>query len=87
MEDLTLRDYIKIIFRQKWVIILCVFFVTIDSSRRFKIPNQTQYAASVKLLISAQKQSESPYYHDIVGLSKRPIDLDRERDRHIQTGS
>jgi len=66
MEDLTLRDYIKVIFRQKWIIILCVITVTLIVAVGLKFQTK-KYAASVKLLISAQKQSESPFYHDIVG--------------------
>jgi len=65
MDDLTLRDYMKILFRQKWVIILCVFVVTFTTAVGLKFQTK-RYAASVKLLISALKQSESPYYHDIV---------------------
>ncbi|MBF0505102.1 MAG: polysaccharide biosynthesis tyrosine autokinase [Candidatus Omnitrophica bacterium] len=65
MDELTLRDYMKVIFRQKWVIILCVITVTLTVFAGLKFQTK-RYAARVKLLISAQKQSESQFYHDIV---------------------
>ena len=64
MNDLTLRDYMKIIFRQKWVIILCVIVVTLTVVVGLKFQTK-KYAATVKLLISAEKISESPYYRDV----------------------
>jgi len=66
MDGLTLRDYMKILFRQKWIIILCILFVnlTVAVGLLFLTP---RYAACVTVLISAQKQSESQYYHDITG--------------------
>lgn len=64
MEGLTLRDYIKVLFRQKWVIIVCIITVllTLYVGLLFRTP---KYEATVKVLISEQKQSESQYYHDI----------------------
>ncbi|MBF0571958.1 MAG: AAA family ATPase [Candidatus Omnitrophica bacterium] len=74
MDELTLRDYMKVLFRQKWVIILCIIIVTLTVvvGLRFKTPS---YAASVKLLISAQKQSESPYYHDVIDYQNNQLVL------------
>ena len=64
MNELTLRDYLKVLFRQKWVIIFCVITVTLTVAISLKFQTR-QYVASVKLLISSQKQSGSPYYRDI----------------------
>lgn len=64
MDELTLRDYLKVLFRQKWVIILCILTVTLTTVVGLKFQTK-RYAASVKLLISSQKESESPYFRDI----------------------
>ncbi len=64
MDELTFRDYMKVLFRQKWIIILSVLVVnlTVMVGLKFRTP---VYAASVKLLISAQKETATPYYRDI----------------------
>ena len=64
MDGLTLRDYMKILFRQKWIIILCILVVTVTVKVGLKLQTP-RYAASVKLLISAQKASESIFYRDV----------------------
>jgi len=62
--ELTLRDYLRVLFRQKAVIITCVVTVmlTVFVGLKFRTP---VYESSVKMLISAQKQVESPYYRDM----------------------
>jgi len=74
MDELTFRDYMKVLFRQKSIIILCIIVVnlTVIVGLKFKTP---LYEASVKLLISAQKESESPYYHDITGFQNTQLAL------------
>jgi len=74
MDGLTLRDYIKVLFRQKWMIFMCIITVTLTVDVGLKLQTK-HYAARVKLLISAQKQSESPYYHDIVGFQNTELAL------------
>ncbi len=65
MNELTFRDYIKIFFRQKTVILLCIFsvMVTVVLGLKFKTP---VYASQTKMLITAQKQAEATYYRDII---------------------
>lgn len=60
----TLRDYLAIVFRHKAVIITT--FVTIMTivflGLEFKTP---VYKASTKMLISGEKQTDSPYYRNL----------------------
>ena len=62
----TLRDYLMIIFRHKTVIITT--FVTVMISVIIGLELKTPfYTAHVKMLISAEKQIESPYYRYLDG--------------------
>ena len=59
----TLRDYLQIVFRHKTVIITT--FITVIISVFIGLELKTPvYEAQVKILISAQKQIDSPYYRD-----------------------
>jgi len=64
MEDLTLRDYLRVVFRQKWIILLCFFTVMVTVAMGLMLKTRV-YKSQVKLLISGQKAVESPYYTDI----------------------
>ncbi len=62
----TLRDYIRIIFRHKAVIITS--FITVTTSVLIGLELKTpMYEARVKMLISAVKKVESPYYLRLSG--------------------
>jgi capsular exopolysaccharide synthesis family protein len=65
MNELTFRDYIKIFFRQKRVIFLFIFAVLVTVVVGLQLKT-SQYAATVKLLITAQKQAEATYYRDMI---------------------
>ncbi len=68
----TLRDYARVLFRHKAVIITC--FITVMATVFIGLKLKTPlYEARVKMLISAEKQVESPYYRDIIGM--RQIDI------------
>lgn len=57
----TLRDYLRVVFRHKTVIITA--FITVIISVFFGMELMTPvYEAQVKILVSAQKQIDSPYY-------------------------
>lgn len=60
----TLRDYLRVLFRQKAVLITCVItvMVTVIIGLLMKTPT---YTATVKLLISGEKQVEATYYRDL----------------------
>jgi len=71
-SNMTLRDYLRVLFRHKAVIITSIITVTatVIVGLIFKTP---VYQAQVKMLISAEKQVESPYYREI--LSDRSLQL------------
>jgi capsular exopolysaccharide synthesis family protein len=60
----NLRDYIRVIFRHKAVIITSLITVTVSAIVGLELKTPT-YESKVKLLISAQKQIESPYYRGL----------------------
>jgi len=64
-REMTLRDYLRVLFRQKAVVLTTIVTVvlTVLIGLQFKTP---VYEAKVKMLISAQKQTESPYYRDLL---------------------
>ncbi|MFH1441418.1 MAG: polysaccharide biosynthesis tyrosine autokinase [Candidatus Omnitrophota bacterium] len=65
-ESVTMRDYLKVLFRQKAVVITTIITVVLAVliGLQFKTP---EYEAKVKMLISAKKQVESPYYRELAG--------------------
>jgi len=60
----TLRDYLTIIFRHKAVIIMAflTIMICVIIGSELKTP---VYQAQVKMLVSAEKQTSSPYYTNI----------------------
>ena len=62
----TLRDYLKVIFRHKYVVI--VTFITIMISTFIGLELNTPiYEANIKILITAVKETEAPYYKEFFG--------------------
>lgn len=70
--ETTLRDYLRVPFRHKTVIIatFVIVMITVFIGLKFKTP---VYEASVKMLISAKKQVEARYYRDLSGYRKTEI--------------
>ena len=65
-SDVTSRDYLRVIFRQKKVIV--VTFVSVMIVVFFGLMLKTPaYQAQVKMLISAEKMVDSPYYQELTG--------------------
>ncbi len=64
--ELTLRDYMRVLFRQKAVVLTAFFtvMITVIVGVQFKTP---VYEAQVKMLISAEKLVESPFYQALGG--------------------
>lgn len=64
IQEMTARDYIRVLFRQKAVIfttiILVVFAVVLGVMLKTPV-----YQAQVKMLISGQKQAHAEYYTDV----------------------
>jgi capsular polysaccharide biosynthesis protein len=63
--ETTLRDYLRVLFRQKTVIITAFItvMVTVTIGLMLKTP---VYESQVKMLISGQKQVEASYYRDLI---------------------
>jgi len=59
MDELTLRDYLKVLFRQKWIVVTSVVTVTFVVALGLWMKTNT-YEASVKMLVTAQKGVEAP---------------------------
>ncbi|MFA5339251.1 MAG: polysaccharide biosynthesis tyrosine autokinase [Candidatus Omnitrophota bacterium] len=74
MDELTLRDYLKVIFRQKWVIIMAIITVTAVMALGLWIKTPT-YQATVKMSVTAQKGVESPYYIPLIGMQNIQVAL------------
>lgn len=74
MTELTLRDYLKVLFRQKLIVIITIVtvMITVAIGLQFKTP---VYESLVKMLISSQKNVESPYYRELVGYQNVQITL------------
>lgn len=64
--DMTLRDYLRVLFRQKSVIVTVLITVMITAFIGLKLKTPV-YEARVKMLISAEKQVESLYYRELGG--------------------
>jgi len=74
MDELTLGDYLKVIFRQKWVIITAIITVTIAVALGLWIKTP-MYEATVKMLVTAQKGIENPYYSPLIGMQNIQVAL------------
>jgi len=74
MNELTLRDYLKVLFRQKLVVVVTIVtvMITVVIGLQLKTP---VYESSVKMLISSQKNVESPYYRELAGFQNVQITL------------
>lgn len=70
----TLRDYLTVIFRHKAVIIITfvVIMISVVIGLELKTP---VYHAQVKMLISGEKQFESPYYKELNSYQQIGISL------------
>ena len=74
MDELTLRDYLKVIFRQKWVIITTIITVTVVVGLGLWIQTPV-YEAQVKMLVTAQKGIENPYYSPLISYQNIQVAL------------
>lgn len=63
-QSWTMRDYVRILFRQKWMIILCCLVVTSIAVAGLMLQTR-QFEAQVKMLVSSEKQVAVPYYKDL----------------------
>lgn len=70
----TLRDYLKVIFRHKAVIITTFVVIMISVVIGLELTTPV-YQAQVKMLISGEKQFESPYYKELNSYQQVGISL------------
>lgn len=70
----TLRDYLKVIFRHKAVIITTFLVIMISVGIGLELSTPV-YQAQVKMLISGEKQFESPYYKELNSYQQGGISL------------
>ena len=61
----TLRDYLRVLFRQKAVVLTAVLTVVVTVFIGLKFKTNV-YEAQVKVLVSSEKQVQSIYYRDIM---------------------
>lgn len=73
-QEQTLRDYVRILFRHKGIIFLSffivMFIVTIGLALRTPV-----YEASVKMLVSGEKQVDAPYYKELLAARQMEASL------------
>lgn len=74
LDESALRDYLTIIFRRKAVIITAFLTIMICVIIGLELKTPV-YQAQVKMLVSAQKETLTPYYRDIVGQRQTQMTL------------
>ncbi|OHB34489.1 MAG: hypothetical protein A2Y08_02885, partial [Planctomycetes bacterium GWA2_40_7] len=74
MYELTLRDCLRVLFRQKWVVITTIVTVTIVVALGLWMKTNT-YEASGKMLVTAQKGIEAPYYAPLISMQNIQVAL------------
>lgn len=67
-NEKTFRDYIRVLFRHKLLIFLTIIFVCATVFVGLKLKSQ-DYVAEVKMIITAEKQVQAPYYREMYGSS------------------
>lgn len=65
-KEITFRDYLKIIFRHKLKIVATFIILTVLVFIGLQLMTPV-FQADVKMLISGEKQTESPYYRGLMG--------------------
>lgn len=73
-NEVTFRDYLRVLFRHKSVIVITFLTVMITTYIGLKLKTPL-YQASVKILISGKKATQAPYYRDIAGYQTQEIVL------------
>jgi len=74
--ETTLRDYLRVIFRQKAVIITAFITVMVTVTLGLMLKTHV-YESHVKMLISGEKQVEASYYRDLIrgGFTRSDVTL------------
>jgi capsular exopolysaccharide synthesis family protein len=72
--EVTLRDYLRIIFRHKWIVIMSILAVSATVAFGLKLQTAV-YTASVKMLVSSEKQTQAPYSREIAGGGRSEVNI------------
>jgi len=65
-EQNTVRDYLRVLFRHKAIVITTVIAVTLTVFIGLMLQTH-EYEGKVKMIISAEKLVASPYYRELIG--------------------
>ncbi len=70
----TFRDYVRVIFRQKFIVLtsIVVVMTVVVLGLALRVP---MYEASVKILVSGEKQLANPYYRDVMTMQDTEVSL------------
>jgi len=75
-SELTLRDYLRILFKYQWQI--CVFFCTVVGTVFIGLQFRTPvYEATVKMLVTGTQRGGAVYYKDMDSGSRKEISATR----------
>jgi len=74
MNQWTMRDYLRVLFRQQRIIITSSIVVTVVAFMGVEF-NTKEYEADVKMLVSGEKQVEAPYYRQLFETENSPESL------------
>src|ERR1700744_5897222 len=71
-SNMTLRDYVRVIFRQKAIVLTAVIvtMAIVFLGLTYKTP---VYEGTVKMLISGEKQVDSPYYKELMAMQQEEV--------------
>lgn len=72
--ELTLRDYLRVIFRHKAVGVVSVIVVCATVALGLKLQTPT-YVASVKMLVSSIKETQAPYSRELAGYDRSEANI------------
>ncbi len=71
---LTLRDYLRVIFHYQWVVIISVVCASATVAAGLKMQTPL-YVASVKMLVSSEKQTQAPYSRELGGYDRSEANI------------
>lgn len=72
--EFTLRDYVRVLFRQQAIILVVIFIVMGTVLLGLALKTRV-YEARVTMLISAEKPVEAPYYRELEGARNTEVAL------------
>jgi capsular exopolysaccharide synthesis family protein len=84
MQEITTRDYIRVLFRQKWVFVasFVTMMATVIAGVLMKTP---VYQSEVTMLISGQKRSQTEYYTDVGLIGVRSNQISMTQSQIVQS--